>query len=606
MYESFYGFRERPFSLLPDPHFLFESRQHRATLSRLAFAVENRAAVGVLTGAPGTGKTTLLRAMIRQLPANVTVGLITNTHESFADLLHWILSALTIPGDQDDRAGRIEALRAFLHAEEAKRRRVLVIVDEAQNLSDDAIEELRVLADVGADGTPEFQTILAGQPELGTRLARPEFASLAQRIVFSDRTGSLGAEDTAAYIQHRTQVAGAARPIFEPRACRAIHRHTQGNPRLINLLCDLCLVYGYADDTDTIGARIVEDVLRERARHGNIPAFHDTEVLSGRDDAPRRTAMRKGDRAADPGPVTDAPLHRTGAAPAPAGTPQKATETTSGKVAKSDEIKVHSGSGNSGEPTKIMDPVSMSPIRAELAPPAKRPIVPMGTEKLSSNSSSRAVVGAFVAGLVAAGVLAGASYYMGSGKERHAPVAPPKPEPRAQMTVVPPVPADAPEIASEVARLKTEMLERERDTALERVRALERERDAALEAARAATQARIAKSEAARARLEKGHAAEIAARANQETARALEQLRAAQEQAERERIAAERAMRALESALPAVTGQPTPAPAPTPAPLPATPEPRRTSLPDTDTATGFSTNPCKGPSARFLSTCKNK
>jgi type II secretory pathway predicted ATPase ExeA len=585
MYESFYGLRERPFSLLPDPQFLFESRQHRAVLSRLVFAVENRTAVSVLTGPPGTGKTTLLRALMRHLPGNVTVGLITNTHESFSELLHWILAALAIPCDRGGRVERIEALRAFLHAEKAKGRRVLLILDEAQNLPGDAIEELRMLADIGADGMAAFEMILAGQPELGARLARPEFAAFAQRVGVSDRTGTLGAEDTAAYIQHRTRVAGAARPIFEPRACRAIHRHTKGNPRLINLLCDLCLVYGYAEDTDTIGARIVEDVLRERARHGNIPAFHDTEVLSGRDDdEPRRAAMRKGDREA----------------------PQKPVLTASGNLAKPDETKVHFGPGISGESTRTMDPLSMSPIRVELAPLAKRPIVPMGTEKLSSNSSNRAIAGAFAAGLVAAGLLAGISYYVGSAKERHAPVAPPISRPSAATAIVPPVPADAPEVASEVARLKAEMLERERDTALERVRALERERDAAIEAARAATLARIARSEATRARLEKGRAAEIAARANEETARALEQLRAAQEQAARERAAAEHAMRALESAVPPVTGQPAPTPAPAPA-LPPTPaEPRRTSPGETDTATGFSTNPCKGPSARFLSTCKNR
>lgn len=577
MYKTFYGFRERPFSLLPDPQYLFESRQHQAALSRLLLAVENRSGISVLTGAPGTGKTTLLRELMRHLPDSVTVGLITNTHESFTELLHWILAALLIPCNQGGRAERIAALRAFLVSERAKGQRVLLILDEAQNLSADAIEELRMLSDIGADGTPAFHLILAGQSELAARLSRSEFGSFTQRVAFNDEIGTLGAEDTAAYIHHRTRIAGAARQIFDERACAAIHRNTQGNPRLINLLCDLCLVYGYARGAEQISAAIVENVLRERAQNGSIPEFRDTVVLAGTDNTPQQAPLRESDT----------------------GTPPAA------RIAAAGPVRVQSRPHRPGKSAKTMKPASTSPSRAEPALRAKRPDALLDPRKLSLNE---VVIGAFVAGLVAAGLVAGILYYAGSGDGDRAPEAGTAHQPRAPLTATPAGSDAAGQSLAEVERLKSEMLERERDAALAKARALERERDAAIAAARATTQSRIAKSQAERARLEKERATELTVRAQEETARALEQLRASQEQAAqaaaRERAAAERTMRALEQTPPAVPAPPAPtAPAP---PVVAEPSPAPPATANTDGATGFSANPCKGPSARFLSTCRDK
>ncbi|MSQ67915.1 MAG: general secretion pathway protein [Gammaproteobacteria bacterium] len=204
---------------MPDPAFLYLSKKHAVALSMLEYGLANRAGIRVLTGDIGAAKTTLLRHLMEGLGSGVTGGLISNTQQSFGSLLQWVSIAFGLPLESAGPAVLHERLVTFLVGEHAQRRRVVLVVDEAQNLDLDTLEELRLLSNLNADKNLLLQIMLVGQPELRQKLRTPGLAQLVQRIGVDFHLGPLSAQDTDVYVQHRLGVAGSHGPLSRPPPC---------------------------------------------------------------------------------------------------------------------------------------------------------------------------------------------------------------------------------------------------------------------------------------------------------------------------------------------------------------------------------------------------
>lgn len=273
MYETYYGLREKPFSIQPDPEFLFMSKRHRLAYTMLEYGVQNRVGFSVICGEIGCGKTTLVRKLLAALDGSITVGLVYNTHTDIADLLEWIMLAFGQPYGAMTQVERYDRFQQFLLAEYAAARRVVLIVDEAQNLNAGALESLRMLSNINADKHQLLQVILVGQPQLQDLLKRPELRQFTQRVGVDFFIPPLGAEEVALYVRHRLQVAGREEELFQPAALARIAVATGGIPRSINILCDTALVYGYAAEAASIDVALVEEVLQDR-RDYSVLALH--------------------------------------------------------------------------------------------------------------------------------------------------------------------------------------------------------------------------------------------------------------------------------------------------------------------------------------------
>lgn len=268
MYENFYGFNEKPFSMTPDPAFLYLGGRHSTGLSMLRYGLVNRAGITVLTGDIGAGKTTLVRHLLNGVKDDVVIGLISNTHESFGNLMQWVSVAFDLPAESDSKAVLYEQFSRYLIEQYAAGRHTVLIVDEAQNLSDTALEELRLLTNINADKDQLLQLVLVGQPELRDKLRNPHLNQFVQRVAVDYHLLPLSAEETHHYIDHRLIVAGGEPGLFEPVACRFIHYQCGGVPRLINSVCDTALVYGFASHELRISAQLVFDMVTERIAAG--------------------------------------------------------------------------------------------------------------------------------------------------------------------------------------------------------------------------------------------------------------------------------------------------------------------------------------------------
>jgi general secretion pathway protein A len=267
MYLDFYGLKEAPFAITPDPRFVFLSDRHRDALAHLLYGVGQGGGGGFvqLTGEVGTGKTTLCRLLLEQLPENARVALVLNPKLSPIELLETICEELHI--DIRQRRGSlkslVDALNTYLLEAYAQGLRVVLIVDEAQNLSTEALEQVRLLTNLETATQKLLQIILLGQPELRDMLARPELRQLAQRITARYHLTPLDVDETEAYLRHRLAVAGSTRFPFTKLAVRKIHGHANGVPRLINVVADRALVGGYAQDLAQIGERVVDRAAAE-------------------------------------------------------------------------------------------------------------------------------------------------------------------------------------------------------------------------------------------------------------------------------------------------------------------------------------------------------
>jgi len=282
MYESFYNFNEKPFSLLPDPEFLYLGDRHKEALSMLEYGMMHRAGIILITGEIGCGKTTLIRHLIQNQDVDIVVGNITNTHRSFGELLKWVMLSFDLEYKDKDKVELYQDLVEFLHKKYRQGKRVALIVDEAQNMTPDALEEMRMLSNINVDKEQVLQIILVGQPELRDNLRLPELRQLAQRIAVDYFLEALDPKEAFEYIRHRIQVAGGSPEIIGLDAFKEIYLSSAGTPRLINTICDTSLVYGYAEQAKVITPEIVKEVVRDKSKGNILPLEHTKNEVADR------------------------------------------------------------------------------------------------------------------------------------------------------------------------------------------------------------------------------------------------------------------------------------------------------------------------------------
>src|SRR5664280_297477 len=233
MYEAYYGLREKPFSILPDPDLIYWGQMHRMAFGMLEFGVMNNAGFTVITGEIGSGKTTLVRRLLKSLNPNITTGLISNSPQGRQELLQWILMALGRPFDGDYPI-LFKRLQDFLYSQFSAGRRTMLIIDEAQNLEPEALEHLRMLSNINADKHQILQLILVGQPQLRDLLLDPKLHQFAQRISSDFHLKPLDEKDVAKYVDFRLRAVGSKYALFSPGACSEIAWASGGIPRMIN------------------------------------------------------------------------------------------------------------------------------------------------------------------------------------------------------------------------------------------------------------------------------------------------------------------------------------------------------------------------------------
>jgi type II secretory pathway predicted ATPase ExeA len=265
MYESFYRLSEKPFSLIPDPAFLYQSDKHTTALSLFEYSLTGQAGFCIVTGEVGAGKTTLIRHFLQNAHSGATIGVISNPHSGFGDLLDWVAHAFNIPSGAGDKIGSYRRFLEFLTRQAQRGLGTVLVVDEAQSLTTELLEQLRLLSNVNADKQQLLQMILVGQPELLEKLKQPELRQFAQRISVHYHLLPLTYNETRNYIRHRLAVAGAGREIFDEMAVACVQFFTCGVPRLINSVCDMALVYGYANASQKISLENIVEVAKDRA-----------------------------------------------------------------------------------------------------------------------------------------------------------------------------------------------------------------------------------------------------------------------------------------------------------------------------------------------------
>jgi general secretion pathway protein A len=281
MYCEYYDFKEKPFTITPNPRFIFLSKRHREAFAHLLYGIDSHAGFIELTGEIGAGKTTVLRTLLSQLDEKVyKTALILNPCLSATELLRSINREYGIAADKLSNADLLQELNRFLLSEKAAGRTVVLVIDEAQHLEPSVLEQIRLISNLETDTDKLIQIVLAGQPELGRLLERSELRQLSQRITVRYHLGSMDFADTNAYVRHRLNVAGCGLTVyFTPPAMRRIYRFSGGTPRLINIVCDRALLVGYGEGCRQIGPKVVKKAIRE-VSHGVGRGFRGVYVTA--------------------------------------------------------------------------------------------------------------------------------------------------------------------------------------------------------------------------------------------------------------------------------------------------------------------------------------
>ncbi|MEN8199410.1 MAG: AAA family ATPase, partial [Thermodesulfobacteriota bacterium] len=265
MYTSYFGLKEKPFSIAPDPRYLYMSELHREALAHLMYGISSDGCFILLTGDVGTGKTTVCRCLLAQLPANTDVALIVNPRLTVQELLETICNELGIPIDEGQESTKvyIDRLNSFLLEAHGSGRNVALLIDEAQNLSLELLEQLRLLTNLETDHKKLLKIVLLGQSELRQILEQPEATQINQRVTSRYHLLPLNREDSFAYIHHRLGVAGEREKVFSKAALSKIYERSRGIPRLMNVLGDRSLLGAYVEEKYLVSGQIVEKAARE-------------------------------------------------------------------------------------------------------------------------------------------------------------------------------------------------------------------------------------------------------------------------------------------------------------------------------------------------------
>ncbi|GBC60910.1 general secretion pathway protein [Desulfonema ishimotonii] len=283
MYETFYGLKEKPFKVLPDPDYLYMSPGHQKAYTHLEYGILENKGFVVITGEVGSGKTTLINYLLNKIPQDIRVGLINNTHIPPDQLLKAICQDFELDVGETDKAGMVDLFHTFLIDAFVRNHRVVLIVDEAQNLTDKALEEIRMLSNLETEKHHLIQIVLVGQPELRHKLRKKNLRQFVQRVTVHCHLEGLKADEVDRYIRYRLEVGGAGTAdLFDKAAVSAVCKYSHGIPRLINILCDTALVYGYADGLKAITGDVVENVIQERKAGGifsGLPEDYEEPVV---------------------------------------------------------------------------------------------------------------------------------------------------------------------------------------------------------------------------------------------------------------------------------------------------------------------------------------
>jgi general secretion pathway protein A len=269
VYLSYFNLEKEPFSSTPDPHFFFFSRQHEEAIESIVYGIKERKGFIALTGEIGTGKTTVCRTMLNRLEPNDEVAVILNPLVSVPGLIKAINRDFGMEITGESIEGQLEALNTFLLDKNRQGHNAVVLIDEAQNLSEEALEMIRLLSNLETDNQKLLQIVLVGQPELETTLRRPSMRQLSQRIHVWHTLNPLNHKDTNKYIQHRLKKAGGENKVdFETKSMKSIYQHTLGYPRMINITCDRALLSAFSKRSRSITKKIVKSAVFELS-HGH-------------------------------------------------------------------------------------------------------------------------------------------------------------------------------------------------------------------------------------------------------------------------------------------------------------------------------------------------